>query len=230
MRSAFGVDHISKSEEGLSENDAITMRELRRKRKKKISKKLGVTPMLAKPQLARKTAAQMSSANAMNYLKGASADPRSPQAQGLMGAAKWHQKYAAAASKNNVSKRKEVHEDLKPLLPSTTVDAYNNSRYNKKKAAGHNLAAKAIGATAGFAGGYVGYRALKGKLPILAKPSRIPVPKRKVPVWVSGEKKQGIAASTLTGAGSTVGGYYGSKKSLEHIKNKREYRYQASNG
>lgn len=178
----------------------------------------GLAPLLKKPELLHRR-------NAKNYL-----------ADGQAGAAAWEAKYAGAKTKFPpkppmkvlFGKRKVVNEHLRPILPSTTTAAYDNSQYDKKKAAVRNLGAKAAGAAAGFGGAYLGYRATKGKIKFLAKDTRIPFPGKKVPFFLSAEKKQGIAASTATGTGSTVLGYAASKKSLDKIKKDPKYRYRES--
>lgn len=127
-------------------------------------------------------------------------------------------------SKNSfarVSKREKVDEHLRPALPSTTVDAYDNSQYRKKKAAAHNLSSKIIGGGIGTAVGYGIYRGVtRGKAfaaPIAIKGLKKPI---------HPEKAKGLLASTITGAGSGVGGYIGSKESLRRIKNDPQYRYR----
>lgn len=127
-------------------------------------------------------------------------------------------------SKNNftqVSKRKKVDENLRPALPSTTVDAYDNSQYRKKKAAKQNLAAKIVGGGLGTATGYGIYRvATRGK--VFNAPVKIPGLKKPM----HPERAKGMLASTITGAGSGVGGYIGSKESLRRIKNDPQSRYR----
>lgn len=127
-------------------------------------------------------------------------------------------------SKNSftqVSKRKKVDENIRPALPSTTVDAYDNAQYNKKKAARQNFAAKIVGGGIGTAAGYGIYRGVtRGKA--FANPMKIPGIKKPV----HPERLKGIASSTITGAGSGVGGYIGSKESLNRIKDDPQYRYR----
>lgn len=127
-------------------------------------------------------------------------------------------------SKNSftqVSKRKEVHENLRPALPSTTVDAYDNSQYRKKKAASHNFAAKVGGGALGTAAGYGIYRAVtRGKA--FVDPFKIPLLKKPL----HPERAKGILATSITGTTSGVGGYIGSKESLRRIKNDPQYRYR----
>lgn len=120
---------------------------------------------------------------------------------------------------------KTVSDSLSPVLPSTTVLAYNNSRANKKKAATRNLAAKLGGTAAGFGAGYLGYRYGKGKIGYLKRGSDLKIPGRKKPIKVSSEKKQGYAASTATSMGAGIGGYIGGKTSLDRIKRDPQYRY-----
>lgn len=127
-------------------------------------------------------------------------------------------------SKNSftqVSKRKTVDENIRPALPSTTVDAYDNAQYNKKKAAQKNLAAKIAGGVAGTAAGYGIYRGItRGK----AFNAPLKVPGVSKPVHP--EKAKGFLSSTVTGLGSGVGGYIGSKESLRRIKDDPQYRYR----
>lgn len=127
-------------------------------------------------------------------------------------------------AKNNfarVSKRETVDEHLRPALPSTTVDAYDNSQYRKKKAAAHNLATKVVGGGLGTALGYGIYRGVtRGKAfnaPIKIKGLKKPL---------HPERAKGMLATTITGTGSGVGGYIGSKESLNRIKNDPQYRYR----
>lgn len=120
-----------------------------------------------------------------------------------------------------VSKRKRVDENVRPALPATTVDAYDNSAYRKKKAATHNFAAKIAGGAAGTAAGYGIYRvATKGKA--FKAPIKIPLTNK----TMHQEKVKGVIASTVTGAASGAGGYIGSKESLKRIKNDPQYRYR----
>jgi hypothetical protein len=125
-----------------------------------------------------------------------------------------------------------------PLMPSTTVMAYNNSRYKKKNAAARNLAAKVSGSALGFGGGYLAYRysparklatgTTKLNLKLLdgnkLKSGKL-VPKKKT-VNISEDKKMGYAASVITSLGAGAGGYIGGRESLKNIKVSPKYRYK----
>lgn len=115
---------------------------------------------------------------------------------------------------------------LEPILPSTTVLAYNNSRKNKNSAAGRNLTAKIGGTAAGVAGGYLAYRGARKVLPTLKRASDFKVMGK--PVTLSHEKKQGYALSALTSTGGGIGGYFGGKASLDRIKRDSKYQYRTS--
>lgn len=120
--------------------------------------------------------------------------------------------------------KKEVPDAIAPVLPSTTVMAYNNSRRDKKKAAAHNFAAKVAGTGLGIGAGYAAYKAGARKIPYLKTASTHAIGRR--PIVLSADKKQGYAASVATSAGGGLGGYIGSRASLEHIKSNKKYRYK----
>lgn len=120
--------------------------------------------------------------------------------------------------------KKQVPDSIAPVLPSTTVLAYNNSQRNKTDAAARNLGAKVAGTAVGIGGGYLAYRGGLRKIPALKSDTVRRVGNRMVSL--SAEKKQGYAASVATGAAGGVGGYIGSKTSLERIKRDKKYRYK----
>ena len=124
-----------------------------------------------------------------------------------------------------VHKASAVPGSLEPILPSTTVLAYNNSQRNKKSAAGRNLAAKIGGTAVGIGGGFLAYRGAR-RLPALKTASKIKLLGR--PVKITSEKKQGYALSALTSAGGGIGGYIGGKSSLDRIKRDKKYQYRSS--
>ncbi len=123
-----------------------------------------------------------------------------------------------------VHKRQEVPDSIAPILPSTTVLAYNNSNRNKKKAAAKNLAAKVAGTGVGIGAGYAAYKVGASKIPYLRTASTHAIRNR--PITLSADKKQGYAASVATSTGGGVGGYIGSKTSLERIKRDKKHRYK----
>lgn len=118
----------------------------------------------------------------------------------------------------------EVPGVVAPALPSTTLLAYNNSQRNKKRAAARNFAAKTAGSAVGIGAGYLAYRSGVKRIPYL-KTSTMRMVKGK-PVTISADKKQGVALSGATTVGGGIGGYIGSKASLERIKRDKKYRYK----
>ena len=118
----------------------------------------------------------------------------------------------------------KINEHFAAALPGSTVLSYNNSTKRKKEAASRNLGAKAIGATLGTAAGYGVYRASKGKLNILKKPSKFKVAGKKIDL--SADKKAGFAASLATGTGGSIGGFYAGSRSQDRIKKNPRYGWQ----
>jgi len=119
-----------------------------------------------------------------------------------------------------IAKRKTVPDYLTPILPGSTVKAYDRSERHKYRAAGGNLAAR-IGA--GAAGGAVGLAAagLAGrKLKPLKEGIKV------AGHHISGGTLRGWTASTLAGAGASAGGGVAAGAHLEHVKKDPKYRYR----
>lgn len=110
----------------------------------------------------------------------------------------------------------KLSDTVAPIAPGSTVDVYNNSGYNKRRAAAENWGAKIGGGVLGTAAGYGAYRALKGKGVKALKSGK----------KVSGDKKEGIALAGLTSVGSSIGGYAGGRAHQEHVKRSPKYRYK----
>lgn len=110
----------------------------------------------------------------------------------------------------------KVSDTVSPIASGTTVDVYNNSRYNKKQAAAANWGAKIAGGAAGSAAGYGIYRALRGNVKVLRVAGK----------KMSADKKRGIASAALTSVGSSVGGYAGGRTHQEYVKKNPRYRYE----
>jgi hypothetical protein len=109
-----------------------------------------------------------------------------------------------------------VDDVLTPVLPGSTVRAYDNSRRNKRKAAVENFATKAVGAGIGAgAGTLVAYKT-KGKIKFLNTSTKN----------ISPAHKQGYYASILGGVGGGIGGGTAGNISLHKIKNDPEYKYK----
>lgn len=120
-------------------------------------------------------------------------------------------------SKKADGPRKTVPDWLSPVLPGSTVRAYDRSKRHKMEAAGQNLGARAAGAAAGGLAG-LGVAAVAGKK---LKPLREGVK------HVSGGTLRGWTQSTLSGAGATAGGGVAAGYHLEQVKrNKKRYGYR----
>lgn len=116
--------------------------------------------------------------------------------------------------------RKTVPDDVSPLLPASTVKAYDNSRKHKGEAAALNLGSKlGAGAVGGVTGAAIAAKVLpKAKFFREASSVRGRV--------ISADKKVGFAASTLGGSvGGAAGGTAGAL-TLRHIRNNPRYRYR----
>ena len=118
--------------------------------------------------------------------------------------------------------RKTVPDDISPILPASTVKAYDNSRHHKGEAAALNLGSK-LGA--GAAGGLVGAAAAAKVLPkarFFREASTV------AGKTISADKKVGFAASSLGGSvGGAAGGTAGAL-TLRHIQKNPRYRYRRS--
>lgn len=117
-------------------------------------------------------------------------------------------------------RRKTVPDWATPVLPGSTVKAYDGSTRHKRQAAVGNLAAKVGAGTAGGALG-LGATVLAGKK---LKPLREGVQIGEH--HLAGATLKGWTASTLSGGlGGTAGGVAGGAQ-LHHVKNDKHYRYQ----
>lgn len=115
-----------------------------------------------------------------------------------------------------ISKRETVPDWLSPVLPASTVRAYDRSKRRKLEAAGGNLAAKTGGAVAGGAVG-LGAAALAGKK---LKPLRegVKLAGRSVDAKTLRGWTQASLSSTVAGAaGGVAGGAH-----LSHVKRKKQ--------
>lgn len=134
------------------------------------------------------------------------------------------------AKKNKVSKNKDEHRPsqgkrvpdyMSPLLPASTVRAYDNSHAHKTEAGAKNFAAKAglggIGGTAGLLASAVAVR----KVPALKNGVKFGSKKA-----VSRDTLRGWTQSTGAGAGAAAGGGIGGAYSLKRIQENPKYRYQ----
>lgn len=103
-----------------------------------------------------------------------------------------------------------VDDMLTPLIPGSTVRAYDNSRRRKKKAALENFAVKTAGAAAGFGAGTLLARATRGRIPrLVANPSH-----------------SGYYTSLLGTGTAGIGGGVAGSQSLKSIKRDKQYRYK----
>lgn len=110
----------------------------------------------------------------------------------------------------------KVDDVLTPVLPGSTVRAYDNSRRNKRKAAAENFALKTAGSLAGAGLGTLAAVKTKGRIKFLNTSFKN----------VSPHMKQGYYASLVGGAGGGVGGATAGNASLASIKNDPEYKYR----
>jgi len=124
-------------------------------------------------------------------------------------------------SKLQDPKRRTVPDWLSPVLPASTVRAYDKSKKNKLEAAAGNLGAKTIGGAAGAALG-LGAATIAGK---------------KIKVLREGVKVAGhsVDAKTLrgwtqatasSGAGGATGGVLGGAHLSRVKEDKKRYDYQ----
>jgi hypothetical protein len=117
--------------------------------------------------------------------------------------------------------KKRVPDYVSPLLPASTVRAYDNSRAHKREAGVKNFAAKgglgAIGGTAGLLASAVAVR----KIPALRNGVKFGSKKA-----VSRDTLRGWTQSTGAGAGAAAGGGIGGAYSLKRIQENPKYRYE----
>jgi hypothetical protein len=118
--------------------------------------------------------------------------------------------------------RKTVPDDVSPMLPASTVKAYDNSRHHKGEAAALNLGSKlGAGAAGGLAGAAVAAKVLP-KAKFFRGASTV------AGHTISADKKVGFAASSLGGSvGGAAGGTAGAL-TLRHIQKNPRYRYRRS--
>lgn len=109
-----------------------------------------------------------------------------------------------------------VDDVLTPVLPGSTVRAYDNSRRNKAKAATENFAVKTAGAALGAGAGTLLAYKTRGRFKFLNTHFK----------GVSPAHKQGYYASALGGMGGGIGGGAAGNLSLHKIKNDPEYKYK----
>lgn len=116
--------------------------------------------------------------------------------------------------------RKTVPDDVSPLLPASTVRAYDHSRKHKGEAAAINLSSK-LGA--GAAGGLAGAATAAKFLP---KAKFFRTASTVAGKTISADKKVGFAASSLGGSvGGAAGGAAGAF-TLRRIQKNPRYRYR----
>ena len=118
------------------------------------------------------------------------------------------------------SQAKRVPDYLSPMLPASTVRAYDNSHGHKLEAGATNLASKVgvggIGAAAGLGAAALATR----KVPALKNGLR--VGKKKV---VSRDTLKGWTQSTAAAGGGGLGGAIGGTYSLKRVQENPRYRY-----
>jgi len=119
-----------------------------------------------------------------------------------------------------IAKRKTVPDYLTPILPGSTVKAYDRSERHKYRAAGTNLATRigagAVGGSVGLAAAAVAGRKLKPLREGIKVAGR----------HIQGGTLRGWTASTLAGAGATSAGGVAAGAHLEHVKKDPKYRYR----
>ena len=113
-----------------------------------------------------------------------------------------------------------VDDVLTPVLPGSTVRAYDNSRRNKRKAATQNFALKTGGAALGATGGTILAIKTKGKIKFLNQPSMF----KKTPI--TPHMKQGYFSAAAGSMGGGAAGGTAGNLSLHQIKNDPEYKYK----
>jgi hypothetical protein len=117
--------------------------------------------------------------------------------------------------------RKTVPDWMAPVLPGSTVRAYDRSKRRKLEAASGNLGARVGGATAGGLAG-LGLAAVAGRK---FKPLREGM--KVAGHQVSGGTMRGWTQSTLSGAGAGAGGGVAAGYHLGRVKeNKKKYGYR----
>lgn len=118
------------------------------------------------------------------------------------------------------SENDTVDDILTPVLPGSTVRAYDNSRRKKHKAAAQNFAIKTGGAAIGAGLGTLAAVKTKGKIPFLNRASTIRGHEINAPM------KQGYYASTLGAGGAGLVGGAAGNASLKQIKRDPEFKYR----
>ena len=123
-------------------------------------------------------------------------------------------------SKADENPTDKVDDILTPVLPGSTVRAYDNSRRNKRKAAVENFATKAVGAGAGLAVGTLIGVKTKGKVKFLNTPS---VLRGRT---ITPHMKHGYYTNLTGTAAGGVGGGAAGNLSLHSIKRDPDYKYK----
>lgn len=115
-----------------------------------------------------------------------------------------------------ISKRETVPDWMSPVLPASTVRAYDRSKRRKLEAAGGNLAAKTGGAAAGGAVG-LGLAAIAGKK---LKPLREGM--KVAGHAVDAKTLRGWTQATVSSAAAGAGGGVAGGAHLSHVKSKKQ--------
>jgi hypothetical protein len=120
----------------------------------------------------------------------------------------------------SVGKRATVPDVLTPVLPASSVKAYDRSRKNKGRAFTENMGSRFGGSAIGGAAG-IGLLALtRKKVPFLLKPSKI------AGRTLSAERKYGFAQSAAAGAVGGLAGGAAGNASLNRIKKNPRFEYR----
>ena len=124
-------------------------------------------------------------------------------------------------------RKKELPDEVLPVVPATTADVYRNSRRKKEKAAVGNLSAKIGGGAAGTLVGLGAFAASKGRITRTRAGRRVlAVPTRVGRLTVTPEHKTGYLASVVTSAGAGAGSYTGASLHRKHVMNDGQYAYK----
>lgn len=141
-----------------------------------------------------------------------------PVPQNAQDAAKLHAKGQRMLA--SVGKRATVPDVLTPVLPASSVKAYDRSRKNKGRAFTENMGSRFGGSAIGGAVG-IGLLALgRKKVPFLLKPSKI------AGRTLSAERKYGFAQSAAAGAVGGLAGGAAGNASLKRIKKNPRFEYR----
>jgi hypothetical protein len=134
-------------------------------------------------------------------------------AAGALAAHHYAKKQVSKKRDERSHEKKRVPDYLSPLLPASTVRAYDNSQGHKKEAAGINFASKtglgAVGGAAGLGAAAIATR----KIPALKNGVKFGSKKA-----VSRGTLRGWSQSTGAGAGAAAGGAVGGAYSLKRVQ------------